>query len=378
MPWKEASLMDLRKEFIHLATQSGAKIGRLCGRFKISSKTAYKWIHRFRQEGEAGLQDRSRQPHHSPRRCEAALEQNVLQLREAHPAWGARKIRSRLQRQGELRLPAVSTVHAILKRYGKVDPNESAQHQAFQRFEKETPNELWQMDFKGHFALGNGQRCHPLTILDDCSRFALCLRACSNEQTDTVQEVLIRVFRRYGLPLRMLMDNGSPWGQDWEHPYTPLTVWLLRLGVKSSHGRPFHPQTQGKEERFHRTLQAEVLRYQTFRDEGEAQTEFDRWREVYNCERPHQALQMQVPADRYQVSARCFPEALVPIEYAAADQVRRVQKTGHISFQGREWRVPKALIGYPVALRPTRTDGRWDIFFCDHPIKQIDLQQPLS
>ncbi len=231
------------------------------------------------------------------------------------------------------------------------------------------------MDFKGHFPLTQG-RCHPLTVLDDHSRFALGLAACPDERGATVQERLSILFRCYGLPDRMVMDNGSPWGDDQEHPYTPLTVWLLRLGVAISHGRPYHPQTQGKDERFHRTLTAEVLRRRTFPDLAACQSAFDQWRDVYNLERPHQALAYATPASRYRVSFRPFPEVLPPLEYGPDDLVRRVQDKGEISVRSRIWRVGKAFRGLPVALRPTATDGAWDVVFATRTIAQIDLRSP--
>ncbi len=165
-----------------------------------------------------------------------------------------------------------------------------------QRFERATPNELWQMDFKGHFKLDQG-RCHPLTILDDHSRFLLGLHACSNQLWQTVQSQLTLTFRAYGLPECMLMDNGSPWGDDRESRHTIFTAWLMRLGVNVTYGRPFHPQTQGKDERLHRTFKAELLQGMQFHTLQECQGQFDAWRDFYNQERPHQALNQKVPAE---------------------------------------------------------------------------------
>ena len=252
MPWQERSTMSLRHEFVQLSNQPGTNVSELCTRFDISRKTGYKWRKRYQQNGLMGLQERSRRPQHTPRRSKAPIEQRVLAVRDQY-GWGARKITAYLEQTEQLTVPK-STVHAILLRHGRVPAAASPSSGAYQRFEQERPNQLWQMDFKGHYGLGNSERCHPLTVLDDHSRYALCLQACRNEQTETVQQQLIATFRRYGLPERMLMDNGSPWGGAVEHGYTPLTVWLLRLGIAVSHSRPFHPQTQGKDERFHRSL----------------------------------------------------------------------------------------------------------------------------
>ena len=186
------------------------------------------------------------------------MEQAVLTLRAQHPTWGARKLRVLLARQGVQPLPAASTITAILRRHDALDPAQGAgQPRAFQRFEHPHPNALWQMDFKAGWPCGAG-RCHPLTILDDHSRYALGLAACANQRTATVRAHLVAAFQRYGLPDRLLVDNGSPWGNHPAHPYTPLTVWLRRLGIAVSHSRPYHPQTLGKHERFHGTLERDL------------------------------------------------------------------------------------------------------------------------
>ena len=376
MPWKEVSTMSQRKEFIVLATQPARNIRALCRAFSISPKTGYKWLARYAAEGEPGLQARSRRPQQMPQRTAAVLEQAILHLRTAHPTWGGRKLHARLQTLGYAPVPAPSTITAILRRHGRLAPVASSPA-AWHRFEHATPNALWQMDFKGHFPVGPG-RCHPLTILDDCSRFALCLQACANEQTATVQAHLIATFRRYGLPARLLMDNGAPWGDRAGSPFTPLTVWCLRLGIGISHARPAHPQTLGKDERFHRTLKAELLHQRTFRDLAHCQQHFDQWRALYNLDRPHEALAMAVPAARYQPSPRPFPETLPPIEYGATDIVRKVQAQGELSYRGRIFRVSKAFRGYPVALRPTPHDGLWRVYFCHQHVADLDLHRPTS
>ena len=378
MPWKEVSAMLLREEFVVLARAAPANVAELCRRFGISRKTGYKWLAREQAGGKGGLVDASRRPHASPLQTSAAVEALVVKWRQAHPAWGGRKLRARLLQLGESQVPAASTIQAILRRHGLIDPVESTKHHAWQRFEYESPNDLWQMDFKGHFAMTSHTRCHPLTVLDDHSRFSLTLLACENEQTATVQNGLTATFRRYGLPRRMLADNGSPWGCGGVHSYTPLAVWLIRLGVRVMHGRPYHPQTQGKEERFHRTLQAEVLQGAQFDDLRDCQQKFDRWRDVYNLERPHEALQLQPPASRYVPSGQSFPEVLPAIEYGPGDPIRKVQANGWISFRNRAFRLPPAFYGHPVAVRAQQDEGRYDVYFCRERIQQIDLKQPIE
>lgn len=372
MPWQEVSTMSLRQEFVMLASRGGANHTLLCRRFGISRKTGYKWLERFRAEGVPALAEQSRRPRRSPTRTSQAVEQALLSLRDAHPAWGARTLRRRLHNTGWQNLPCPSTVQAILVRHGRIDPAESSKHQPWIRFEHAQPNELWQMDFKGHFAVGS-VRCHPLTVLDDHSRFNLCLQACANEQGSTVQAHLHQTFDRYGLPQRIAVDNGSPWGDSFDSPYTPLVAWLIRLGVSVSHSRPYHPQTLGKEERFHRTLKAEVLNRHRFANLASVQARFDGWRTVYNFERPHHALELQTPATRYAPSARSMPRQLPAIEYATGDIVRRVQQGGWLSYRGQSLRISKAFAGYPVALRTTTSDGLIDVFFCHQRVAQIDL-----
>lgn len=376
MPWAEVSLMVLREEFVQLAGVEGANVRALCRRFGISPPTAYKWLRRFKQAGLAGLQEHTRRPHDTPTRTMAAMEALVLALRDDHPAWGGRKLAARLEAPGHRAVPCPSTITRILQRHGRISPAESAKRQAWQRFERAAPNELWQMDFKGHVALGQGQgRVHPLTILDDHSRFALGLEACANERTLTVTQRLTQVFQRYGLPDRLVMDHGAPWGAPWSQPYTPLTVWLLRLGVGVSHGRPYHPQTQGKDERFHRTLKAELLHGRVFADLAQAQTAFDRWRASYNAERPHEALGLLPPASRYRISDRAFPVHLPTLEYGPDDLVRRVQDQGLIHLHGRTYRISEAFRGHPVGLRPTAQDGLWDVYFARFRVGQLDQRQ---
>jgi putative transposase len=371
MPWQEVLLMDQRREFVRLAMQDGANRRELCRRFGISPQVAYKWLRRW-SAGDRQLADRSRRPHGSPTRSDTVTEQHVLAVRDAHPAWGARKIARCLERDG-IAPPAPSTAHEILRRHGRVKPpiNHCA---AYQRFEKEAPNLLWQMDFKGWITMANRARCYPLTIVDDHSRFAVCLAACANEQGSTVQRQLELTFRRYGLPEAVFVDNGSPWGDSAGAPWTRLGVWLLKLGIDVLHSRPFHPQSRGKNERFHRTLDVEVLTFERLRDLAAAQRTFDRWRCVYNFERPHQALDQEVPASRYRPSPRSMPARLPMVEYDEHEIVRAVSSTRHyVSFKGRLWKVPQAFAGERVAIRPRGTDGHYGVFFGVREIAQIDL-----
>jgi transposase InsO family protein len=355
-----------------LAQREGCNFSALCESFNISRKAGYKWLHRFSETGVAGLSDLSRRPHSSPLKSSESIETAIAALRDEHQAWGGRKLKTRLEQLGHPGVPAPSTITAVLRRKGLLNPAESLKHTAFISFEHPNPNDLWQMDFKGHFAMQQG-RCHPLTVLDDHSRYNITLKACINEKTETVKNALIDSFRRYGLPHRMTMDNGSPWGNDQFNDLTPLTAWLIRLGIRVSHSRPYHPQTQGKDERFHRTLNVEAIVGQQFDDLAHCQRKFDQFRDTYNLERPHESLGMKTPVTRYLPSQRPYPETLPAIEYGPDDQVRKVQAQGEIFFKGQIFRVSKALRGYPVALRPTKTDGTFSVHFCHQALKEIQL-----
>ena len=195
MPWSEVSIMDQREEFVRLARLEGRNMRALCRRYGVSPTTGYTWLRRYEAEGRDGLADRSRRPHRSPGETAPEIEAAVLALRDAHPAWGGRKLRQRLLRLGVAAVPAISTITEILRRHGRLEDDAVARHRGFQRFEHDAPNDLWQMDFKGHFALASG-RCHPLTVLDDHSRFALGLEACADQRSATVQDRLTAVFRR--------------------------------------------------------------------------------------------------------------------------------------------------------------------------------------
>jgi len=377
MAWKDYDIMSLRFEFVELASAKGACMKTLCQRFGIARKTGYKWLARYRAQGRDALADRSRRPLRFRTPTTTEVEARVLDALDKHPGWGGRKLRHWLLGKGFKDVPAASTITEILRRHDRLESPSGRAQRDWIRFEHAAPNDLWQMDFKGEFSLTDGTECFPLTILDDHSRYAIGVRACGDQQGTTVKTQLTAVFRRYGLPKRMLMDNGSPWGvTHTPGAYTKLTVWLLRLGIRVWHGEPYHPQTQGKDERFHRTLKLEVISRGPLDNLTHAQRRFDPWREVYNHERPHESLSMAVPASRYQVSARTFPETLPLVEYAQDVEVRKVNPVGQFRFQGRTWKVSEAFGGQPIGLRATKEDGVWDIHYSGHVIGRLDVKAP--
>lgn len=361
MPWKNEGIMSLREEFVVKAREKTKSISQLCREYTISRCTAYKWINRYAEEGLLGLNDRSKRPCHMPSRVTGDFMDLILSTRDQYPAWGAKKLRQVLFNAGHQELPSIASFNRILYRENRVVSMESDKRKRFIRFERQNPNELWQMDFKGFFALDEGE-CHPLTILDDCSRYSICLKSCSSENEVTVREGLKEAFRKYGLPEAMTMDNGSPWKGYPKQRLSNLTVWLMRLGIRVGHSRPNHPQTQGKDERFHRSFKEEVLKYHNFKNLADAQRQFDEWRHIYNHIRPHEALAMKCPAQRYRRSERPYEEKLLPIEYLPGDQVKKVGNNGEICFLGNRLYVGGHLKGECVALRQEKSD-RWDIYY---------------
>jgi transposase InsO family protein len=375
MPWREVSVMEQRREFVRLAMQEGANRRELCRRFGIHPDTGYKWLSRW--QADQDLADRSRRPHSSPQRTDREIEKRILAVRDAHPAWGARKIVRCLERENQSS-PTFSTVHEILRRSDRIKAPLGGPV-ASQRFEMLAPNLLWQMDFKGWVRLGNDAQCHPLTVVDDHSRYDLCLQACADQRGDTVRSRLELTFRRYGLPEAFFVDNGTPWGDPSGERWTRFSVWLLKLGINVIHSRPYHPQSRGKNERFHRTLKAEVFALRSFRDLAETQRAFDAWREVYNFERPHEALGQQVPASRYRPSLRPMPDRLPAPEYDSHEIVRTVSTTkAYVSFKGRLWKVPAAFCGERLVIRPTSSDTKYGVFFAAHQVATIDLTSSKS
>jgi transposase InsO family protein len=373
--WKEATPVSERTELASLARGQAISVTELARRFGVSRKTVYKWIER--QAAGEPPQDRSRRPERSPLKTALPIEEAVVTLRREHPCWGGRKLAKVLSNRGHEFVPAPSTITDILRRHGLLAPPAARAQQRWQRFEHPSPNDLWQMDFKGPIDVGQG-RCDPLTVLDDHSRYNLVLLATTDQRGSTVKTALTDTFRRFGLPLRMNMDNGNPWGipSGRSRDLSTFAIWLVRVGIRLSWSAPAHPQTNGKEERFHRSFKAEVVRGQAFADIDQAQQSFDRWRAIYNDVRPHEAIGMAVPADRYHPSPRSFPEALPAIEYAPQDIPMQVDQRGRIKLLRRPFVVSTALGGHVIAARPRDAeDGLYDLYFSHQHIGEIDLNE---
>lgn len=372
MPWEEVNKMSLREEFATFALSKSVPLVELCRRYNISRPTGYKWICRYKCQGREGLLDRSHRPMRIRGHISPAIEREIISLRKEIPDWGARKILAQLRTKGIRSVPTERTITNVLRRNGLIQQGTKPRQEKWKRFERPVPNSLWQMDFKGKVMTLEGW-VHPLTVLDDHSRFSICLKAMPNEQGIGVKDVLTTTFQRYGLPDTILADNGSPWGNTPDRPLTWLSVWLMRLGIRVTHSRPAHPQTMGKDERFHRTLNQELLRHYQWRGLAHMQSAFDPWRDRYNYRRPHDSLGVEVPAEHYQPSLRTYPEKLPEPEYNGME-IRGVDVSGRLSYKGKAWKVSYAFAGQKVGIRPDETDGLLDVFFFHNKIKQLDLR----
>lgn len=368
MPWNEVNTMSLREEFLELATSPQSNISELCRRFKISRKTAYKWMKRN------DLNDLSRRPLSSPNQTPAAIEILLLETRLAFPEWGGRKLKRYLENQGHQAIPAASTITDILRRHDLLQTSSVPAKKHFIRFEHEHPNDLWQMDFKGPIPTATGS-WNALTVLDDHSRFSLGIQICRRQTYGDTQSVLIPVFKEYGVPKRMTMDNGNPWGvaQRNRH-WTKFAIWLMDLGITVSHSTPLHPQTQGKDERFHRSLKYEVLNRHRFLNGRHLQRVCDTWRTLYNEQRPHEALGLDVPADHYQPSSTAYKAKPGSYEYDSSDIIRSVHTRGDVRFKGKTFNIGVSFYRKAVALRETKTDGCYDVYYRHQKVARIDLR----
>lgn len=373
MPWEERKVSQVREEFVKRVLAQEATKSALCREYGISRPTGDKWIARY-QAGEV-LEDRSRVPRQSPGRTAEEMESLIVRYRQAHPAIGAKKLRRILENKGYQALPCVSTINRILDRNGLITRQARLAAAPGRRFEKVQPNDMWQADYKGHFAMGDKRRCHPLNIIDDHSRFNLCCQAQYTETFEELKPVMVRLFREYGLPFSLLCDNGNPWGTVQSTGFTRFEVWLMELGVLTLHGRVRHPQTQGKEESFNRSMTKELLTNAHIADLADAQRQFDAYREFYNKERPHHALNLDTPSQHYRPSERRYPEGISAWEYPEDYELRQVKETGFFNYGGQGYFLSEAFGGKEIAVRPSHIPGCISLFFRQFRIGRIDVER---
>ncbi len=372
MVWQETGIMDARLMFIGEWLGQEETMVALCARYGISRKTGYKWLGRYGAQGAAGLHDRPRTPLRHGRATPGALVERIVALKEAHPSWGPKKIIGRLSRLEPWQSwPAVSTAGEILKREGLVSQRRARWRAAGNGPwpEPQGPNAVWTGDHKGWFRTRDGRRCEPLTVMDAASRYLLALEATQTTSEAAAWPVFERLFGEHGLPDRFRSDNGPPFASSGVTGLTPLTVRFVKLGIALERIAPGKPQQNGRHERFHLTmLPLARAPMADARAQGEA---FDAFRHEYNAERPHEALAMDTPAERYRPSARAMPQAVPEPDYPPEASVRRVRQNGEIKWNGELIYVSQTLAGEAVAATETG-DGRWALTFYAHPLGIID------
>jgi transposase InsO family protein len=362
---------EQRVRFVMQASQEPGNLARVCREFGISRPTGYLWLRRYQAQGVQGLCEQSRRPRQVAERISREVEEQIVELRRRRPDWGARKLQVLLRERG-VELPVV-TIHRVLLRTGMV--REQDRHRpALQRFERAVPNQLWQMDFKS--PKGWNHAVGPLSVLDDCSRYAVVLQGTWSTRGEAVREQLESAFQSYGMPGEMLMDHGIPWwsGQG-PRGWTRLTVWLMKLGVGLLFSGVRHPQTQGKVERFHGTLEQARRRRGLLVPELHQQW-LDEFREEYNQVRPHEALGMKTPASVWSPSPRRYHPNPPEWEYGSGSEVERLGPHGQLKLEGRWWQVCEALAGEAVQLERAR--GRVLVYYCQTLLREIDLVESRS
>ncbi len=375
MPWSETSPMKERLRFIDDLESTLYTMTELSERYGISRKTGYKWTDRYVTEGVEGLRDRSRAPKRCPHRTQERVVEALLEARRQHPHWGPRKLLKVLRRRRpNWPWPASSTAGDILKRHGLVKARRRRrrpQHPGRPRFEAQAPNDLWTGDFKGEFRTGDHRYCYPLTVADHSSRYLL---GCEGELSTAgagVRSVFESLFGTYGLPRAILTDNGNPFSSmSTLCGLSRLAVWWIKLGIQPLRIEPGHPEQNGVHERMHRTLKAETTRPPEA-DLQAQQRRFDAFREEFNEERPHEALDMQTPAERYQPSPRSYPNRVPEVEYPGHYEVRQVRSDGRIKWQGEMLFLSEVLRGEPVGWEEI-DDGIWSLYFGPLLLARVD------
>jgi transposase InsO family protein len=378
MPWRECSVMEERLRFV-ARLLDGEGMSEVCREFGISRKTGYKIFNRYKDEGLEALTDRTRRPVRYANQLPDQIERAIIEWKRNKPHWGARKIREQLVRKlaGDVRIPARSTVHAVLDRHGLVSQarkrNRANKAVGTALSEASLPNDLWCADFKGEFKLGNRQYCYPLTVTDQASRMILACEALESTREAPVIETFVRLFRERGLPTAIRSDNGLPFASpNGLYNLSKLSVFWLRLGIQIERIKPGHPQQNGRHERMHRTLKQETTRPPGI-NALQQQARFDAFISEFNEERPHEALDMRVPAELYAPSSRAYT-GLPDVEYPFHDKDILVTACGRICMMRKKINVSTVLAGQRLGIKEV-DDGIWLVSFMHYDLGYIDLEQ---
>jgi len=376
MPWKECSVMDERLRFV-ARLLDGEAMSDVCREFGISRKTGYKIFDRYKEHGLEALSDRSRRPVRYANQLPPQIEGLIVSLKREKPHWGARKIRELLVRRlnGDLRVPAKSTIHAVLHRHGLVKPLGRPRHRASGTplSTGAAPNALWCADFKGEFKLGNGQYCYPLTVTDHASRFLLLCEALESTREDLAITAFAQLFQERGLPQAIRSDNGVPFASpNALFNLSKLSVWWLRLGIEIERTKPGHPQQNGRHERMHLTLKKEAIRPPGM-NSLQQQARFDAFVQEFNTERPHEALAMKCPAEIYAASPRPYG-GLLELTYPLHDRDVLVTACGRICMHRKRVNISTVLAGQRLGIKEV-DEGIWIVSFMHYDLGFIDLEQ---
>lgn len=365
MGWKGVTVMDQRVRFISEYLDGYFPVNELCDQFSISRKTAYKWIHRYEEAGPKGLEDRSHRPHYCPHETDTYLIDAIIEARLKHPTWGPKKLLQIISPHYQ-ELPAISTTADILKRKGLIVPGKRRIRRTHPGCPKTTtnePNDIWTADYKGHFKMGNGLYCYPLTVCDMHSRYLLGCEGHDAISLDQTKRYFTKLFSDYGLPWRIRTDNGVPFASNAIARLSTLSVWWIKLGIYPEQIEPGKPQQNGKHERMHRTLKKEAT-IPPEKNLTAQQKRFDAFREEYNTERPHEALGMKTPASVYVASPRTMPKKLDHFDYPYHFEVRRVSKNSGIRWRNRWVQVSCTLAEEYIGFEEVE-DGIHNVYFCD-------------
>lgn len=370
MPWREVSKVELRKDFAEAVLVDGMPMAEACRLHGISRPTGYKWLRRYEALGRAGLVDRSRAPRVVANRTPEAVEDAVAQLRRRYPSFGPKKLKALLEKRSPgFAWPATSTIGEILERQGLVDPREARRRTPASTAPLShagSPNDVWSVDFKGQFALGNGQLCYPFTVTDNASRMLLAVDAYPSTKGEPVRQTMERLFTEHGLPRSIRSDNGAPFASPGILGLSALSAWWLSIGVAHERIEVGHPEQNGRHERMHLTLKQETTRPAAPTLEGQ-QERFDRFRAFYNTERPHEALGQHPPATAWMPSERPFPAGCEAPDYSRCDLVRQVSRTGALKFRKNELFLSTALAGHTVGITEIDVDV-WLVEFAGHEL----------
>jgi len=374
MPWTETAPMKERMRFVTDVERGLYSMMELCERYGVSRKTGYKWLARYEDEGPEGLRERSRAPHQCPHRIAPVVADAICATRRQHPSWGPEKILQWLGRHApKLDLPAISTAGDLLARRGLVKKRRRRRaytHPGVGPPTTAQPNDLWTADFKGHFRTRDGVYCYPLTVADQHSRYLLACHGLRSTRGVGVRPIFDRLFREHGLPRAIRTDNGVPFATTGMHGLSQLNVWWMSLGIQHQRILPGHPQQNGAHERMHRTLKAATARPPQ-RHLASQQGAFNRFRLVYNEERPHQFLGGRTPASIYGPSPRSYTGRVPAFEYPGHYLTKRVTNAGTIRLKTRLLFLANALKQHVVGLEEV-DDGIWSIHFCNVLLARVD------